>query len=684
MCADHAILFVAVTSLEYSDKAKRAARLQAIRMYASLERGQALLLSDSDPHCESDCEQSYRLLSIVTQFSCSFGYLLITVDHAILWVDARYYLSACQQIGVGEQRERIDEATDAMEVRLYQAENQWLKSLTEVLVGRVAIAIPATTTPNATYLRWQQQLAEHADRITLTLSKLDLRTALKTDAPANGSYPSLYHADAHHGNPDHAATEAVTTTDAVVSSSDAINSTAGVRLIDSLIGRETRSERITMMRELLTHHRLQYFTHNGADDINWMLNIRGDDIAYNQIALCHLLLTPQSFSLYLPADLRAPAVSTTITEALAKDGVRIMPYQQYHEDLRALPDGVDIGVISRRVRCDVVVLLQRKQIAITEIEMPVHRYVKTEAEIVHLRRALVYEGVAMTRLLARIQRNLDTGERMTEATVYRLHLDCRGDEQSFLCESFSAIIGYQEHAAEIHYNRARESDTLLETRGVLLIDCGGHYLHGTTDITRVIACGEVSAEERADYTAVLRGHIALATARFPHGSSGSSLDLCARIPLWRGMRDYHHGTGHGIGWGFNVHDSPYSLSSHTSDKRIEPNMIFSNEPGVYRAGSHGIRLESIIRIVDAAATEGQANAVEQADKSASAGAEESRFLACETLSLCPFDRALIDRTLLTGEEQEWVNAYHRRVATTLTPHLVSEERQWLAEKTAPL
>lgn len=534
-----------------------------------------------------------------------------------------------------------------VEVRFYRAEKPWLQSLAEVLTGKTTLNLLSATTPYATYLRWKQQLAAYTNQVALTLSELDLHAAFQK--------------------------EIVATT-----------STARIRLIDALVGTEIRSERIALMKARLTRHRLSYFTHNGADDINWMLNIRGDDIAYNQLSLCYLLITPQSFSLYLPA-----TPLDTIVAALAKDGVRIAPYRQYREDLRALSDGVSIGVIGRSVRCDVIELLRHKQMTITELDVPVDRYIKTESEITHLRHALIHEGVAMVRLLAHIQRSLDAGDRMTESAVYHLHLDYRGNEQSFLCESFPAIIAYQAHAAEIHYNCAYESDTVIAPRGVLLIDCGGHYLRGTTDITRVIACGAVSKQEREDYTAVLRSHIALATACFPHGSSGSSVDLCARIPLWRGMRDYRHGTGHGVGWGFNVHDGPYSLSPHASDKMVEPNMIFSNEPGVYRAGAHGIRIESLIRIVNAPATDQQTGVAEQASNGptahgASADAAETRFLACETLSLCPFDRALIDRSLLTAEEREWVDAYHRRVATVLTSHLSAGEQQWVAEQTASL
>ena len=276
----------------------------------------------------------------------------------------------------------------------------------------------------------------------------------------------------------------------------------------------------------------------------------------------------------------------------------------------------------------------------------------------------------MTKLLRYVQLATTQDRHITESDIYRAHIKYRNEDPSFLQESFPAIIGYQENAAKIHYNFSAHSNTKIDANGILLIDCGGHYEEGTTDITRVCACGTVDEDHIYDYTVVLKAHIALATAQFPCSATGSDIDLCARTMSWRYMHNYLHGTGHGVGFGMNVHDGPYNLSPRAT-KPIGEHMIFSNEPGVYHANRYGVRLESLVCTIKSTPVE-------------TSTSEDSQFMKFDTLSLCPFDKRLINMRLISSEEKRWINSYHQHVARTLIPHLPYDLQNWIRQETSVL
>ena len=694
--------------------------IQALRERSRLDARHALLLFDSDSHCHGDCQRTHRALSIITRFWCSAGYLLITAHRAVLWVDGRYHLAASRRLNGGN-----------IDVRLYTTEDDWLRSLATALADGAAVTergavtegaavteraaladgavvtegappdsvnrsaaggdpsatggadpsvadsgdppvglyVDSATTPYHSYMRRRRALAPHG--VELSLFDGDLH-AVVTDVALSAAAATST-AEATPAEPVPTAGGALPVTEVIptaepspvaepapvaeVPPPDAARSS--VWLLDAVVGDNDRERRLNLLRRRVAARQLQYFTHNGADDINWLLNIRGGDIDYNQIALCYLLLTPDALRLYL----RIATTPQLVTEVLVAHGITVVPYEHYYRDLRALPDGIVIGVPQRRIRCKTAELLRDKRMTTVDVDLPSERYIKTASELSRIRMAMVSEGVAMVQLLIWIGDRLADGARLTEADVYAAHIECRARDRAFLGQSFSAIIAYQQNAAQIHYNLSPHSATEIAADGVLLIDCGGHYLHGTTDITRVYACGTVSDRQRFDYTMVLRAHIALATAQFPYGATGSAVDLFARMELWRNGCDYRHGTGHGVGFCLNVHDGPYTLSPFGERLAIERDMIFSNEPGIYYADNYGIRLESLVRIVDA---------------------DQRSFLTCETLSLCPFDRALVDTASLSAPQKRWINDYHRRVARALTPHLEPSARRWLAAQTAPL
>jgi Xaa-Pro aminopeptidase len=290
---------------------------------------------------------------------------------------------------------------------------------------------------------------------------------------------------------------------------------------------------------------------------------------------------------------------------------------------------------------------------------------KNAVEIDHLRNAMVRDGVAMVRFLHWLLDSIgDTA--VTELTAEKKLAEYRASGEHYVSESFRAISAYRGHGASPHYAATTESDTPLQAAGLYLIDSGAHYLDGTTDITRTVSLGNPTEQERIDFTLVLKGHIGLATLHFPVGTTGEAIDVVAREHLWREDENYGHGTGHGVGFFLNVHEDPQRISRHITGIALEPGMLISNEPGLYRNERYGIRIENLVLVREGVRT------------------EFGEFYRFETVTLCPIDRSLIDISLLTHAEKEWIDTYHRRVRDRLLGSLTQHERDWLEKACAPL
>jgi Xaa-Pro aminopeptidase len=291
--------------------------------------------------------------------------------------------------------------------------------------------------------------------------------------------------------------------------------------------------------------------------------------------------------------------------------------------------------------------------------------IKNEIEIAGYRRAMVKDGVALTRFFKWLEENLKSG-RLTEISVDKKLYEFRSQQDNFIGESFGTIAGYGSHGAIVHYSATPESAATLKSEGVFLLDSGGQYLDGTTDITRTVGFGTPTVQQKIDYTIVLKGHIALSTVIFPAGTRGSQLDILARKAMWDLGLNYGHGTGHGVGHFLNVHEGPESIRMEENPVVLQTGMFLSNEPGLYRTDKYGIRTENLILVVPAMKT------------------EYGQFLKFETLTLCYIDQVLIDDELLTDEEVKWLNDYHKKVYETLSPYLDENEREWLSRKCAML
>ena len=381
----------------------------------------------------------------------------------------------------------------------------------------------------------------------------------------------------------------------------------------------------------------------------------------NPVFVSYLLITSQESILYV----RAEKLTTEVKAYLAQEGVNTEDYDDLQEDLRDYPYAtlsLDPGRTNEAVRQAVNPLTK---VLLEESPVPLMKAVKNEAEIRGFHAAMLRDGVAMVKFLKWLEEAVPQGNE-TEMSIDRKLYECRAEQPLFRGISFDTIAGYKEHAAIVHYEATPETDKPLAPEGLLLLDSGAQYADGTTDITRTIALGETTDDERRDYTLVLKGHIGLTRACFPQGTCGTQLDVLARQAMWREGANFLHGTGHGVGAYLNVHEGPHQIRMNHVPTPLRPGMTVTDEPGIYRAGRYGIRTENTLLVVPYRET------------------EFGTFYTFEPLTLCPIDTRPIVRSMLTAEETEWLNAYHRMVYDRLSPLLDEEHRAWLESKTKQL
>ena len=421
----------------------------------------------------------------------------------------------------------------------------------------------------------------------------------------------------------------------------------------------SRREKLSLLREKMAEKNAGHLLLTDLTDIAWTLNLRGGDVACTPVFLAFLLLSEADAVLFV----QPQAVSPAIADALAADGVTLRPYGDIYSHLSALPAEDCVLLDSATANSQITRALAHTRTVDAPSPAAALKAVKSPGEQDGFRRAHLLDGVALTRFLYRLK-TAPTG--LTEVSAAALLHELRAESEEFLEDSFDTIAAYGPHGAVVHYEPTAETDVPLEARGLLLCDSGGHYRGGTTDVTRTVALGPVSDAERRMCTLVLQGHIRLAMARFPKGVTGENLDVLARMPLWQQGLDYNHGTGHGVGCVLSVHESPPSfrwrIVENTPHPALETGMVISDEPGYYEAGQYGIRHESLLLVQP----------------------DGDDFLRFEVLTLAPFDRDALDVSLLSDEERQWLNDYHRRVREALSPHLSAEERRWLNDVTQPL
>jgi len=432
---------------------------------------------------------------------------------------------------------------------------------------------------------------------------------------------------------------------------------------------QSRVEKVAKIRDELLRQGVDYHIISSLTDIAWIFNLRGGDVKCCPVFLAYALITKEEQIIFAHRE----CFSTELVEVLLKDGVRLRKYEEVYQYLSELGQetkhntAVKILLDSKRTNYALTNVIDDSFTIVDATDPSIRlKAVKNETEIINLRKAHIEDGIAVTKFLYWLKTNIGK-EDITEISAAKQLATFRARGEGYLEESFAPIFGYQEHGAIVHYSATCESDAKLMPDGLLLMDTGGHYLYGSTDVTRTITLGNASAKQRQHYTAVLKGQLRLSMARFLSGCVGSNLDYLARGPLWALGLDYKHGTGHGVGYLLSIHEGPQTIRFNARSEGEVPflqGMVTSNEPGVYIAGEYGIRLENLMLC------------------QASMRSEYGQFMEFETLTMIPFDLDCINRDDLSVEEQQYLNQYHEKVREAILPHLNQEEGEWLLKATA--
>lgn len=437
---------------------------------------------------------------------------------------------------------------------------------------------------------------------------------------------------------------------------------------------EATRDKLQRIRKALRENHADGMLVASLDDIAWTLNLRGQDVHCTPVFVSYLLISSQQATLYINKEKLSPEVLAY----LKAEGIGVDDYANVGKGLK---DYFEYSILmdSDEVNYSLYSSLTVKEFrsgvekstrsAVQVVEapspIPVLKAVKNEREIVGFRQAMLRDGIAMVKFLKWLRPAVEAGGQ-TEMTVAEKLRSLRAEQPLYRDLSFDTIAGYEAHGAIVHYEATPETDVPLRPEGLLLIDSGAQYQDGTTDITRTIALGPVTDEQKRVYTLVLKGHIQLSMARFPQGTCGTQLDVLARQAMWRDGMNYLHGTGHGVGSYLCVHEGPHQIRMNHIPQPLLPGMTVTDEPGLYLAGKFGVRTENVLLVVEDGET------------------DFGRFLRFEPLTLCPIDTTPIDFSLLTEEETDWLNCYHQHVYDLLAPHLDEEERAWLREATNEL
>ncbi|WP_199406862.1 aminopeptidase P family protein [Chromobacterium sp. ATCC 53434] len=588
---------------------QRIASLRAAMKNAGVD---ACLVPSSDPHLSEYLPKRWQARRWLSGFTGSMGTLIVSADFAGVWADSRYWVQAEQELaGTGIQLMKIDTAASSLHL-------QWLA---DTLKSGQTLAVDGDSLGLAAAKALQAALEPRGIALR---ADLDLIDAIYADRPALPA-AAVYQHDAAHAP-------------------------------------ESRAAKLARVREAMRAAGAERHFVSTLDDIAWLFNLRGADVNYNPVFIAHALIEADSATLFV-----APGkIDAALAAQLAADGVRQADYAQTKPTLAALsgtllidPRRVTLGL--RRAVADAVTVIE----AINPSTLMKSR--KSAAEAEHVRRAMEQDGAALAEFFAWFESKVNRA-RITELTIDEEITAARARRPGFVSPSFGTIAGFNANGALPHYHATPVAHSEIGGDGLLLIDSGGQYLGGTTDITRVVAVGTPSAEQKRDFTLVLKGTMALSMAHFPRGTLSPMLDALARAPLWQHDIDFGHGTGHGVGYFLNVHEGPQSISRAMPEAHMamQEGMITSIEPGVYRAGQWGVRIENLVLNV------------------ASEQNQFGDFLKFETLTLCPIDRRCIEPSLLTRPEITWLNGYHAEVRARLLPLVDGAARDWLLANTEAL
>ena len=608
-----------MTTQTVPTKATIQQRIADLRTVLAKQDLSAVIVPTADPHLSEYLPEYWQTREWLSGFTGSAGTLVVTADFAGLWADSRYWVHAADELAeTGIELQKL-------------APNQLSPSewLAEQLSEGDSVAVDG----NVLSITEQDKLLEafEANDITLITDR-DVISEVWVDRPALPMAQLYAHED---------------------------------KFLSQSATEKLSAVRAGIMETGASHHLL-----SSLDDIAWLTNLRGDDVDYNPVFLAHMLIDNEKATLFIDNH----KVSSEIAKSLATSGIQLAAYDQIKSALSKItpdnlllldPSKVAVGTLAEIVD-DVGFIEQMAPSTLL-------KSVKSESDVEHIREAMRQDGAALCQFFAEFEQRLNNGERLSELDVDSMLIEVRSQQPNYVSPSFPTIAGFNENGALPHYRATAEKFSYLDVKegegGLLLIDSGAQYQNGTTDITRVVGIGAVTSEHKRDFTTVLKAHIALANAYFPKDISSPAIDAICRAPLWQAQMDYGHGTGHGVGYFLNVHEGPQGISynaANTKERAMKANMITSNEPGLYREGRWGIRIENLVvnRVV--------ANPTET---------EFGEFLYFETVTYCPIDTRLIDKSLLNKVEVDWLNNYHSQVFDELNSRVKGAALEWLTERT---
>jgi Xaa-Pro aminopeptidase len=575
----------------------------------------AFIVPSADPHLSEYLPGRWKGREWLSGFTGSVGTFIATASFAGVWTDGRYYTQAEAELAGSEIRlMKIPSGASLLHI-------DWLA---ETMRPGQTVAVDARVLGLAVARLLTDALSARGIRLRTDLDLLDEIWPARPGLPPEAVF--------EHEPP---------------------------------YATMSRADKLKATREAMDKLGAERHFISTVDDIAYLFNLRGADVSFNPVFVAHALVEPSGATIFV-AEGKIPAA---LRERLQQDGVRVAPYEQAAEALAALPADSTLLVDPRRITAGMRAAVPgsvRVVEAVNPTTFAKSRKLPLEAD--HVRDAMEQDGAALCEFFAWLEPLLADPKRapLTELMIDEQITAARARRPGFVSPSFGTIAGFNANGAIMHYRATPESHAVIEGDGLLLIDSGGQYLGGTTDITRVVPVGTASAAQKRDFTLVLKGMINLSVARFPRGTKGPMLDALARAPIWAAGIDYGHGTGHGVGYFLNVHEGPQVISPtaapdpHTA---MEPGMITSNEPGIYRPGHWGIRIENLVltQVVDTT--------------------EFGEFLGFETLTLCPIDTRCIDLSLMRGDEVAWLNDYHRSVRARLLPLVDGAARDWLNLRT---
>ncbi len=587
-------------------------RLVLLRDEMRREHLGAFIFPTSDPHLSEYTADHWKGREWISGFDGSAGTAVVTMKSAALWTDSRYFIAAEQQLRGTEyqlKKLKVDGTPTIAE---------WLgRELADMSDREVGIDGMVNAANGVKQL--EADLRQQGG-ITLR-TNFDPLERIWRDRPAIPADKVVIQPLEFAGEPAH--------------------------------------EKLARIRKALREDHADGILISALDDIAWTLNLRGTDVHCNPVFVSYLLLSSTDATLFVNPDKLTPQV----VDYLRTEGVGVKPYEQV---VKGLKDYFEYNILLDADEVNYT-LYQAVSRQIVERESPVKRMkaIKNEKEIAGFRSAMLKDGIAMVKFLKWLKPAVEAGGQ-TEVTIDRKLTALRAEQPLFRDISFDTIAGYEAHGAIVHYEASEASAATLEPRGLLLLDSGAQYQDGTTDITRTIALGPLTDEQRRVYTLVLKGHIDLQLLHFPDGATGTQLDAIARRPLWQAGLNYLHGTGHGVGSYLSVHEGPHQIRMEWKPTPLRAGMTVTDEPGIYLENRFGVRIENTLLIVSAEKT------------------EQGRFLTFETLTLCPIDTAPVMPELLSAEETAWLNAYHQQVYDVLSPHLTADESDWLREVCQPI